>query len=1414
MATTEKYTTIIELNSEQAKRNLDELRRNVEQLRSKLDSAKRQSLGRSEIASIKKDLKEAEKELKKYDNEVAQTVRTLNNLQKSSIQDVTKAQRSLKRMMSEVPRDSPLFDRLRSQLKAVNQEMAKIRDMQGTISGGQRNLFSRMWDGLNRNWGAMVQLVGGYSLLRDTVKGCTDAFAAMDQEMANVKKYTGQADEEIARMNEDFKQMDTRTTREELNQLAGSAGRLGITSTAAVEEFVDAADKINVALGDDLGDGAVDKIGKLAMAFGEDDKMGLRGAMLATGSAVNELAQNSAANAGYLVEFTARLTGVGMQAGLTQAQIMGIGAAMDENMQKDEMASTALSQIITNMTTDSDTFARIAGKNVEEFSRLVKTDMNQALMQFFEAMNKKGGFTELAPLFEQMGLDGTRAIAVLSTLANKIDDVRRHQQTATEAYAKGTSVLDEFNVQNQTYQAQLDKAKKRFQDLRIELGERLLPVATTAISTTSLFIKILNAVIGFVTKYGAAIATLTLTVTALEIAVYREIIAEKAHAIATKAAAFWTDVLKANLMKMFAVLKANPWAAAAAGIAIVVAAVADLTRKSREATIAQKAMQDLETRGAAAAELKRRDIEKLTKKIHDNTLSEKERLQAIKDMQEIVPEYTAKISEEGRVYDENTEALDRYIQKVKELAMVEGAKTKMKELAETRADLIYQQKLLDEQIKKRQEEEAKRLSNTAGKPQTSSGSMPAATVNASIGDAGDVAALRSKRNDLEKDIIETEDALEMLGKIAKEGAEKTAAAAGEDNKKGQSLYDTKAYWEKELEARREKLKKMRADAKATAADVEKAAQAVKEAEDKMEIFTAAKANGKKETKEDNARREAQRKANDAAKAQTERELAELTHRYAMGEVLYSDYVQKQEEIQKEGLRKRMLIYSTESLEYQKLNHKLQEMNANGSDERRKLALAELRQEHEMEQSLIEEQAWRENMTEQQKNEMLFREDMRFLEEQRNLYKDGTLERINLEREISQRESDHALQNERYYQELLLQIKEQYLNQSDEKLQELELKKLDELKTEKLLSEVEYQEALLAIRAKYANYESTDEKTSRTAGNMLKEAQDKAKQKLGGQVSNLPLMSDIKMYQTTMEQLKAMYGDDEQNHAAYLEAKRQATGQFCEDLAQKMQAAYQSVNQIMQAASSYFSAQQQYETAQVQAKYEKQIEAAGNNQTKVKKLQEKQKKEEAAIKNKYNRKAMAIEIAQATASTAFNAIAAFGAVLQKSQPWTVPLAYAAAAAATAAGMLQIAAIKKQHAAEQAGYYEGGFTGGTRYRREAGIVHEGEFVANHQAVNNPNIVPFLNFLDQAQRSNTVGSLTMADVSRQFAPQQSPQIVAPVVNVQTDNVDLRQAIEAQQAATVALLERLSEPIEAKMEMQGFDRDYTRYKNLLRNK
>ena len=260
----------------------------------------------------------------------------------------------------------------------------------------------------------------------------------------------------------------------------------------------------------------------------------------------------------------------------------------------------------------------------------------------------------------------------------------------------------------------------------------------------------------------------------------------------------------------------------------------------------------------------------------------------------------------------------------------------------------------------------------------------------------------------------------------------------------------------------------------------------------------------------------------------------------------------------------------------------------------------------------------------------------------------------------------------------------------------------------------------------------------------------------------------------MKYLKNIYKDDADKFEEYQQAKSEAFARLVEEITAKTQAAYDSINTIMSAASSYYSSQANYEQAVTSKKYDKMIAAAGNNSAKSKKLEEQKQKELAKIKTKYNKKAMKIELAQATATMLLGAMNAFTSAF-KGAPWPANLTLApiAAGIALAAGMMNLASIKKQHATEEAGYYDGGFTGGHNYRKRAGIVHEGEFVINHAGVNNTNLMPVIRLIDQAQRSNTVGALTSTDVSRQLGAGASA-VVAPVVNVTNDNEEMRSTID----------------------------------------
>lgn len=610
--------------------------------------------------------------------------------------------------------------------------VAEESETLGDKLGGMADFFNKWYYSLQTG----IDALGG---ITTTIRQCVNDYADMEEAMADVQKYTGQTSAQVHDMNEDFKQMDTRTSREQLNALAGAAGRLGITNKEMIEEFVDGADKINVALGDDLGEGAVDKIGKLAHMFGEDDKKGLRGAMLATGSAVNDLAQSSSANAGYIVDFTADLSGVAIQAGMTQSQIMGLASALDQNMQEEATASTVFSQLITKMFQEPARFAALAGEDVKEFTTLLKTNANEALMKFLSTMQATGGFDKMAPLFSEMKLEGTRAVGVLSSVASHLDQVREAQTVAFNAYNEGSSVLDEFNVQNNTVQAGIDKAKKQFLDLSIELGEKLLPLVKQGISTGSLAVKSLSAITNFVISHRRALITLTATVAAYVAGVKLSVLWNKRAVATEKMLVFWHAiqdkwlmtimlrhaVLNGAMSKTVALQKmlnivigANPLGAFLAVITAVTTALVLYRQKLDDAAIAQNKINDIKKEAAAKSAEEETHIRTLIDAAKDETLSMNERRKAVNKLNQIIPNYNAQLDTTTGKYKASKKALDGYLQSLQRKYELEGAKDELKRIGSEIAKERVNLRKATEDLKKAQDRSRKANNSAVYMPTT------------------------------------------------------------------------------------------------------------------------------------------------------------------------------------------------------------------------------------------------------------------------------------------------------------------------------------------------------------------------------------------------------------------------------------------------------------------------------------------------------------------------------------------------------------------------------------------------------------------------------------------------------------------------------------------------------------------------
>ncbi len=1381
------------VNSEQATKRLDDLKAKLIQIKQKKDEAFEKG-DASAFDLYSKELRKTQKEISKVETRAEGMARTLRNLDKATPKQLRATLNELTKQLNsgKVERGSKEWNTLTDAIKRTNEELKMVDNELAAVEKANGNFIQKFGE----RWAGLVVLIqgaaNGFSSLKGFMEEYIQQYATMEEAKANVRKYTGLSKEDVDDLNESLKKLDTRTSREQLNALAGDAGRLGITAKERILEFVQAADIINVALGDDLGDGAVANVGKLAMLFEEDRRLGLKQAMLSTASTINELAQNSSAGAGYLEDFTARVAGVGKMVGLTQPQIMGFAAVLDESMLQDETAATAFSQLVSKIYQEPAKFAQYAGKSVKEFSNLLKTDANAAILAFFQNLKAQGGFEKIAPILEDMNLSGTRATGVLSTIADKLGNVAKMQKLATDAYNNGTSANKEFGTQMETVTAKLAKAEKDARDLREELGEQLLPAYVALTNTGSAFLATIISLIQFIKTHYKGIISITaaiLTYNAVlkatvawealhnvnlkakadsiilnikQTALYRSALnlAAAAHAAFHVATTLMTKGLTAARLE-FALLKAamakHPFGLIAIAIATVIGLIlqftgllGDETDAAKDSTKAlngkKRALQDFSEAQRQANENTVKEIDRvqqLLKVARDEKASREERLRAIQELNNISPDWHGNLDREGKLHERNAKAIDNYIEQLKKKALAEAMYERLvKAMGEKMdADLAI---AAWERTMRRIKKDLAKPENQPEYEYSFIGHTNGIVTSYSKQTNENYSNLQAQYNHAESRLkawqnkqVSTKDYITSVENLAKQyGVDKELSALrrGED---------------------------IRGEGSTTSGKT---------------IHTSSGKSGKSGKSTDDPNKE---KIDQLDKERLALQLnAEID--YVQDKKTYREYQQALLAIDEDILTQKRDLYAVDSEEWNKYQKQLLDLAKERKEQEEQWNL-ELIQRNEHEEKMAAQQKFIDGeITEEQYNKRMNQIKLDYLDKYATHYKtiNDPEKAAEYERQVEEESNRQKLELKRDYLEHAKKMEQEYFAKSIDEREQMEIALLNELVEQGAIAPDKKAEYEKKIREKYEKEREASNKKESPLGQATGVAGD-----------FLDIFKKLEDLQKKIKDGKADW----------------------EDYAAVAVASLSFVSSTTAAVSQLFTAKQQEEENAINRRYDAEIKKVGENTTKGKKLEEKRQKELAKVKQKYNKKAMKMEIAQAVASTAMAAINAYASASKIS--WL--LGPIAAAMAVAAGGIQIAAIKKQHEAQAEGYYSGGFTGGSSYRREAGVVHEGEFVANHRAVNNPNILPVLRLIDHAQRNNTIASLTAADVSRSIsAPQTAARAAA-------SSAPALQLIDTTQGRTAAAIERLNtkldEGIHASVSITGEDgieRQWTRYNNLKKNR
>ena len=1365
-------TVTLTVNGKQAQDMLDNLKKKSVELEKAIDNAAKAG-DKTKLTRLQRELRQISRQIAQIESATVGVEKVLHNLDKATPKELNRALSQLKKQLNSMERGTEAWNRQCESIKRVKAEIDRVN--------AEMRVGESRWESFNRklnDWqmsimGAAAAVTGLVMAGRSAVK----TYAEIDAEMANVRKFTGMDAEQVRTLNEEFKKMNTRTSREELNKLAEEAGKLGKQSQEDVLGFVRAADKINVAL-DELGDGATLTLSKLTNIFGDEKRLGTEKALLAVGSVINELSQNCTASAPYLANFAQRMAGVGAQARMTIPEIMGLAAVLDSQGQKVEMSSTAVSKVIMDMFKQQDQIVKATGLNAQKFKETVTRNTNEGLLMLLEQLHSLGNIDVLAPVFKDMGENGARAAQVIAALAGNIDMIRWEQQEANKAFNEATSVTKEFDVQNNTVQAGLDKARKRVYELAAELGQKLHPVMRHVISSTTLLLRFLSMMVDFFIKNKAEIVTVTAVFAAYAVAVNMATIRTKLHTAAVmiqNAAIKTMNVLIpiANVMlngmklayerlvwqtrgantaqqaynKSLIALRNNAAAAktayallAVAVAAVAIAVVKYIKSRQTEAQV-ERTMNNIRKEAAQRASEQISKVRQLEAAARDETLSLDERYKAVNKLNGIIPSYNASLDRTTGKYRANKKALDSYINSLIQMYEVMGAKEKLQDIGRQRVELELEKKDLEEQ----RTETLKQNTPKFNHPQTSSGAMAPASYYQQMGTSGAIAGLDQRIGSVNRKLTVLEATEKRINKLYGEKINKSVV--------------------KDLQE--EEIEEPHGTPAATGT-------------------TTSTHGGSDKKNEDKFKTEKQWK---------EKEEALNRIAYATGKKNYEDYTNRMLEIEQQYHEK--ILARTDLTEQERLNA---EVGANEAikklEEQQRTTNAQAEENFYNDLVATQRQRYIDGETDQEVyHETLELLELQHLKRRLSIFKEGT-------KEFSQAQQA--------YQEKVIADQEHRRKEAEEKEKRM-YERLQKLKDDYFGPNreeryIQYNADLLGLKEVY-------DLEVMAAG-------DNAKEKLRIEEA----------YQKAKQAIRQKYGIDE------LEENRNFLEEWNEEVMEWMQsdlgkAVTGSLDVITSSMSALFSqmsqmiqAETDIQTAAIEKRYKSEISNAEGNNYIVKKLEKQKEAEIAKVKREANKKMFAMQVIQAVAQTATSALNAYSsAAAIPLIGWT--LAPVAAAMAVAAGMLQVAAIKKQQQASEAqGYAEGGFTPEGGKYEVAGVVHKGEWVASQRLLQSPVARPMIEALDYAQRTNTIGSLRSEDVSRSISPNYAQsQAQSPTVIVQS-SPDAQAEIAAagiamrEYAAVIRQLkERLDEPfvtVNTVSGDNGIKQAQDEYDKLMRNK
>lgn len=563
---------------------------------------------------------------------------------KASLDELRRAYKQLEEELNQINTKSKEFADKQKSMKELKNNIDEVT--------GAANKQGGAWHTALKNLTAYVGLFSVFNHIKDLVTGAIKKNFEYSGSLTDIRKVSGLTMEQVKQLSTELAKIDTRTSVDGLAQLAYQGAKLGMGKygVEGMAQFVRAADQINVAIGEEMGEEALPALSKMVEVMGLIPKMGIEKAMEATGSAMFKLSSTSTSTSNDIVEFSKRLTGVARTAGITTDQLLALGSASSSMMLMPEVASTAMGKFIVALQKNHNLIAKELGIPDETIKNLYASGhAMDAIVLVLEKMRDKGNMNALGGIFKDLGSDGQRLVTAMVTMSKNVDILKDHLYESEEAFREATAVGKEYSMQQQSAIGILERANNLWEKAFVNsdgvdavkgMAEWWYEMSATMTSspllkgtlqialqmvliTLKAVATLLPVIIGYMASQGlySGLRLLWQYLTALGVAV--KSMFQYARAL------FTANAAQSTLNKT---MKLNPWIAFVSVIIGVAGAIYGYTQRAREAAEAAKEAEKQanawkSTLGKAAVETANlnKKLENYKRMMSESNLSQKER---------------------------------------------------------------------------------------------------------------------------------------------------------------------------------------------------------------------------------------------------------------------------------------------------------------------------------------------------------------------------------------------------------------------------------------------------------------------------------------------------------------------------------------------------------------------------------------------------------------------------------------------------------------------------------------------------------------------------------------------------------------------------------------------------------------------